>query len=100
MGIGANSGYKHEPRNSGRSGLPRYILRPPYVDGFEGHSTLFDIGRDRIDHGVGSDEGGGDGSRVAHAGAAESDPGQVKCTGRAMPVIRAADAVAPVKARR
>ena len=53
IGIGANSGYKHEPRNRGHSCLSRYILGPSYMDGLEGHPTLLDIGRDRVDHGVG-----------------------------------------------
>jgi hypothetical protein len=74
MGIGANSGYKHEPRNPGRSGLPRYSLGPSYMHGFEGHSTLLDICRDRVDHGVGLFDGGGNRGLLAHIGGDDRDP--------------------------
>jgi len=39
--------------DASRSSFQRYILGAPYVHGLEGHPTLFDISRDRIDRGVG-----------------------------------------------
>ena len=74
FGIGANSGYKHEPRNPGRSCLPRYILSPSYVHGLERHSTLLNIGRDGVDHGVGLLNGGGNRGLIAHIGGDDRDP--------------------------
>jgi hypothetical protein len=74
MGIGANSGYEHEPRNPGRSCLPRDILGASYVHGFEGHPTLLNIDRDRIDHGVGLLDGGSNRGFLAHIGGDDGDP--------------------------
>jgi hypothetical protein len=45
-----------------------------HVHGLEGHATLLDIGRDRIDDGVGTRNGGGDRGLVAHIGGDNRDP--------------------------
>ena len=44
------------------------------MHGLEGHTTLFDIGRDRIDYGVSSRNGGGDRSLIAHIGGDHRNP--------------------------
>ena len=60
MGIRADAGDKDEAGDASGARLSRYRLGPKYVHGLEGHSALLDIGRDRIDDGVSSRNGGGD----------------------------------------
>jgi hypothetical protein len=57
IGIGANAGDQHEAGDASGDSLPRYGLGPLHVHGLEGHATLLDIGRDRVDDGVGSRNG-------------------------------------------
>jgi len=52
-----------QARYAGRDSLPRYGLGPLHVHGLEGHPTLLDVGRDRVDHGVGLGNGGPSGRR-------------------------------------
>jgi hypothetical protein len=44
------------------------------VHGLEGHAILLDIGRDRVDDGVGPLNGCGDRGFVAHIGGDDRDP--------------------------
>ena len=44
------------------------------MHGLEGHATLLDIGRDRIDYGVSSRNGGGDRGLIAYIGGDDRDP--------------------------
>ena len=74
IGIRADTGDKHEAGDAGRDRLPRYGFGPLHVHGLEGHATLFDIGRDRIDYGVSSRNGGGDRGLIAHIGGDNRDP--------------------------
>ena len=48
------------------------------MHGLEGHAALLDIGRDRVDDGVGPGDGGGDRGLVAHVGAEDCDPIQAR----------------------
>ena len=48
-------------------------LRPLYVHSLEGHPTLLNVGRDRVDDGVGPRNGSGNGRPVAHIGRDERD---------------------------
>jgi hypothetical protein len=45
----------------------------------EGHAALLDIGRNRVDDGVGFSDGRGDGGLVAHVGAEQRDLVQSRC---------------------
>jgi hypothetical protein len=72
-GISADAGDKDETGDAGRDCLPRYGLCPLHVHGLEGHATLLDIGRDRIDYGVSSRNGGGDRGLIAHIGGHDHD---------------------------
>ena len=49
-------------------------MGPLHVHGLEGHATLLDIRRDRVDDGVGSRNGGGDRGLIAHIGGDDRDP--------------------------
>ena len=43
------------------------------MDGVEGHPTLLDVGRDRVDHDVGLGNGGGNRGLIAHIGGDNRD---------------------------
>jgi hypothetical protein len=73
LGIGADAGDEHEASDAELDRLPRHNLGALHVHGLEGHATLLDIGRDRIDDGVGPGNCGGDRCLVAHIGADERD---------------------------
>ena len=60
-----------------RDCLPRYGLGPLHVHGLEGHATLLDIRRDRVDDGVGPRNGGGDRGLIAHIGGDDRDPVEI-----------------------
>ncbi len=73
-GIGADAGDEDEARDAGRHRLPRYCLGAVLVHGLEGHAALLDIGRDRVDDGVGPGDGRRDRGLVAHVDANDRDP--------------------------
>jgi NAD(P)-dependent dehydrogenase (short-subunit alcohol dehydrogenase family) len=73
MRISADAGDKHEACSAGRDSFPRYDRGPVHVHGLEGHATLLDIGRDRIDYRVSSGNGGGDRGLIAHIGGNDRD---------------------------
>lgn len=73
MGIGTNAGDKHEARDAGRDSFPRHGLGALHVHGLEGHVTLLDIGRDRIDYGASSGNGGRDRGLIAQIGGDDRD---------------------------
>ena len=63
---------------SSRTQTPRPEVGFPSADShevlLEGHATLLDIRRDRVDDGVGSRNGGGDRGLIAHIGGDDRDP--------------------------
>jgi hypothetical protein len=64
----AAAGPRVETGNASGARLSRYRLGPTYVHGLEGHAAPLDIGRDRVDDGVGPGKSGGNRGWVAHIG--------------------------------
>jgi hypothetical protein len=50
----------HQAGNAGRDCFPCHRLGTFHVHSLEGHATLLNVGRDRVDDGLGAGNGSGD----------------------------------------
>jgi hypothetical protein len=66
FGISTDARDEHEAGDGGRGRTSRRRLGAAHVHGLECLAAPFDIGRNRIHHGVGSGDGGRDRGLVAH----------------------------------
>lgn len=75
-GISADARDQDETGDAGRGCTSRDHLSAADVHRLERQAAPLDIGRNRVDHGLGSGDGGGDRGLVAHVSVLDGDPAQ------------------------